>query len=176
MTPKQKMFVQEYLIDLDQTKAAIRAGFSAATAAQIGHALVGLPAVANAISLARARRAARLEVKADRVLEELCKIAFADRAGIAQVKNGRVKVADTASLNDDQRAALAEVSQGKNGISVKLENKLEALKLIGQHLGMFPNKVEHGGRIGTYQLTDEQLAVIAAGGGPGAAATPPGSG
>ena len=171
MTAKQQRFVHEYLIDLNATKAAIRAGYKSKNAEVIGYQLLQKTSVAEAVHQAIERRAARLNIKADRVLDEFCKIAFADRAGIAQVKRGRVIVTDTSKLTDEQKAALSEVSETQSGISVKLESKTEALKMIGKHLGMFVEKIEHSGNVKlTNQLSDEQLAAIAAGGGEGAAA------
>ena len=79
LTPKQTRFVQEYLIDLNATQAAIRAGYSAKTAFAIGHENLSKPNIAAAITEAQAKRAERAEITADRVLEELGEIGFADK-------------------------------------------------------------------------------------------------
>jgi phage terminase small subunit len=80
LTPKQARFVEEYLVDLNATQAAIRAGYSAATAYSIGHECLKKPEIAAALRDARRERARRLELTADDVLLELWLIAVtADR-------------------------------------------------------------------------------------------------
>lgn len=74
MTPKQKAFVEEYLIDLNATQAAIRAGYSAATAHSIGHENLSKPEIADAIAEAAAARSERAKVDADYVLRQAVKL------------------------------------------------------------------------------------------------------
>lgn len=69
MTPKQEAFVREYLVDLNATQAAIRAGYSKRTAHVIGHENLTKPEIANAIVAAMAERATRTEITADYVLQ-----------------------------------------------------------------------------------------------------------
>ena len=71
MTPKQQRFVQEYLIDLNATQAAIRAGYSERTAEQIGHQLLKKTSVAEAVASAQGKVAAKLEITAEKVLRDL---------------------------------------------------------------------------------------------------------
>ncbi|WP_213469940.1 terminase small subunit, partial [Paenibacillus dendritiformis] len=78
LTAKQKAFVQEYLIDLNATQAAIRAGYSAKTARKIGQENLTKPDIQKAIQEAMDARAKRTEITADRVLQELAKIGFAN--------------------------------------------------------------------------------------------------
>lgn len=78
LSPKQAQFVREYLIDLNATQAAIRAGYSEKTAYSIGHENLSKPEIAEAIAVAQAERAKRTEITADMVLSELAKIGFAD--------------------------------------------------------------------------------------------------
>jgi phage terminase small subunit len=86
MTPRQQRYVAEYLKDLCQTKAAIRAGYSRETAEQIGHALMRKPAVAAAIAKAMEARSTRTQITADMVLERWWQIATADRNEIVQYR------------------------------------------------------------------------------------------
>ncbi|WP_213431657.1 terminase small subunit, partial [Paenibacillus dendritiformis] len=74
LTAKQKAFVQEYLIDLNATQAAIRAGYSAKTARKIGAENLTKPDIQKAIQEAMERREKRTEITQDRVLQELAKI------------------------------------------------------------------------------------------------------
>jgi phage terminase small subunit len=73
LTPKQQTFVNEYLIDLNSTQAAIRAGYSAKTARAIGGENLTKPDIAEAIAKAQAERAGRTQIDADWVLRELKK-------------------------------------------------------------------------------------------------------
>src|ERR1051325_5148365 len=77
LPPRQARFVEEYLVDLNATQDAIRAGYSADNAGKIGPGLVGKTRVAAAMSEAQAARSARTQITADRVLEELAAVAFA---------------------------------------------------------------------------------------------------
>lgn len=78
LTPKQKRFVDEYLIDLNATQAAIRAGYSKRTAEWIGPQLLGKTHVSEAVTERMRARELRTEITQDRVLQELAKIAFSD--------------------------------------------------------------------------------------------------
>ena len=91
MTPKQQLFVDEYLIDLNATQAAIRAGYSTRTAAETGYENLRKPHIAAAIRVATKARSERLEITADQVLQAIAKIAFADHQADDA---GDVKVSD----------------------------------------------------------------------------------
>lgn len=78
LTPKQARFVEEYLVDLNATQAAIRAGYSARTAEQQGSRLLRNVQVAASVAAGQQDRSGRTEITADRVLQELAKIGFAD--------------------------------------------------------------------------------------------------
>jgi phage terminase small subunit len=78
MTPRQRRFVEEYLVDLNATYAARRAGYSARSASTTGYRLLQRSAVAAAVAEAQEKRAARTRVSADRVVTELAKVAFGD--------------------------------------------------------------------------------------------------
>ena len=78
LTPKQARFVEEYLVDLNATQAAIRAGYSEQTARSIGYENLTKPDIQQAIDEARGKQQQRTEITADRVLEEYAKIAFFD--------------------------------------------------------------------------------------------------
>lgn len=76
LTAKQKKFVEEYLIDLNATQAAIRAGYSPNTAQEQSSRLLSNVMVKNEIDKAMAERSRRTGINQDRVLRELAKIAF----------------------------------------------------------------------------------------------------
>jgi phage terminase small subunit len=168
LTAKQQRFVDEYLIDLNATQAAIRAGYSAKTAEQQGPRLLGNVGVAAAIQKAMDRRSRRTEITADRVLQELAKIGFSDirkaviwRAnvtGMVEEPDGsqrlavtnEVQLVDSDRLDDETAAAVAEISQtAQGGLKIKLHDKKSALDSIGRHLGMFKDKTELSGPDGS---------------------------
>ncbi len=139
LTKKQERFVAEYLIDLNATQAAIRAGYSQKTADRIGPELLGKTCVSEAIQKAMREREKRTEITQDSVLHELALIAFTDRSAFARVSGGGriVELTDTEDLSAEQRAVLAGVEETKYGIKVSTYDKVRALELLGKHLGLF---------------------------------------
>jgi phage terminase small subunit len=145
LTPRQEAFVREYLVDLNGKQAAIRAGYSERSAESTASALLRVPKVAEAVAEAKGERARRCEVSADRVLQELARIAFADPAA-AYGPDG--KLLSVREMPPETRSALAgmDVEEGGDGKvtrKVKTWGKVQALELLGKHLGMFTEKVEH---------------------------------
>lgn len=139
LNPRQSLFVQEYLIDLNATQAAIRAGYSKKRASELGYQLLQKPTVQEALREAMAKRERRTAITQDRVLAELAAIAFANGADYAHVTDpyGAVEFTPTAKLTDDQRRAIASIKQGQTGTEVKTYDKLRALELLGKHMGLF---------------------------------------
>ena len=170
LTPKQKRFVEEYLIDLNATQAAIRAGYSERNADKIGPELLGKTRVKEAINKRMAKRSQRTEITADRVLQELAKIAFANTTDFArvttkttyvmdwnketeqfepkEVEQRLVEVFDTDKLPEDKKAAIAAIKHTKHGIVVEPHDKVRALELLGKHLVLFTDKQEITGEAG----------------------------
>src|SRR3954447_7585295 len=148
LNDRQARFVAEYLLDLNATQAAIRAGYSAATANQIGARLLANVKVAAAIAEAQAARSRRTEVTADRVVLELARVAFGDPRRVMSWGPGGVTLRSSAELADEDAALVAEVGETttKEGGSLKVRmiDKLGALRLLGQHLGMFTEKADAG--------------------------------
>ena len=150
LTPKQAAFVNEYLVDLNATQAAIRAGYSEKSADNIGSELLGKTGVAAAIQKALDKRAARTEVTADRVLAELARIAFSDLRDVATWGADTLALIDSSELTEDAARSLREVvattSQTEHGttnrLHVKQHDKMKALELLGKHLGMFREKLD----------------------------------
>lgn len=179
LTEKQRRFKDEYLVDLNATKAAIRAGYSEKTAEVQGSRLLRNVQVADAIAEAQATRADRTGITADKVLKELAKIGFSDiRNAVRWQSNvvgfvedpetgeprpattNNVVLVDSADLTDDAAACIAEVSQGKDGgLKIKLHDKRAALVDIGKHLGMFRERVELTGKDGAAIETDTTLRI-----------------
>lgn len=262
LTPKQRAFIDEYLVDLNATQAAIRAGYSAKTANREGTRLLSNAVIAQAITDAKAQRAESTGITAELVVQRLAAIATADprelvefrrnccrhcygdgfryqytddewrrvqerrqridddETRIAQAKkaqadqarddyddtpkwsgvnwahehdNGgtgftphrmpnpacprcagdgveRVRIADTRKLSPAAAILYAGIRETRHGIEVKMHDQLAALQLLGKHLGLFVDKVEHTGKDGAPiavagvaldDLPDDQLAALA---------------
>lgn len=146
LTEKQQRFVDEYLIDLNATQSAIRAGYSVKNADKIGSELLGKTRVAEAISEKMADRSKRTGVNQDRVVLELAKIAFVNAADLIDPKNATIK--DGATFDDTAAIQSVKVKTipGKNGERVereiRLNDKLKALELLGKHLGMWDDRLD----------------------------------
>ena len=148
MTEKQKIFADEYLIDLNATrayKAAYPSVKKEEAAAVNGSKLLRNTKVAVYIQERMQERQRRTEITQDRVLKELAAIAFVKATDYAEVKDGQVIIKDTANLDEQQIRAIAGIKEGRFGVEVKLNNKEQALELLGRHLGMFTDKLEVSG-------------------------------
>jgi phage terminase small subunit len=142
LTAKQKRFANEYIIDLNATQAAIRAGYTSKYANTNANKLLQNTTLAEYIQGLMDERSRRTLVTQDKVVNELANIAFADISSFLKVENNQVEVFDTDSIQHEMLAAIAEIKEGNYGISIKLHDKLKALELLGRHLGMFKDKVE----------------------------------
>lgn len=141
LTDKQKRFCEEYLIDLNATQAAIRAGYKNA---DIGRRLVTKSHVSEYIEKLLKERSKRTEITADRVLAELAAIAFSDRTDIAKIEDGGiVTFTPTDQLDKDAKKTISGIENGKYGTKVTTYDKVKALELIGKHLGMFTSGADN---------------------------------
>ena len=158
MTKKQKLFVEEYLIDLNATQAAIRAGYSPDTAKEIGCENLTKPNIRACIDREMAERSKRTGVNADRVVMELAKVAFVNAVDVIDPKTATVK---EDALSEDT-AAIQSVKVktfGDDGLEreIKMADKLKALELLGKHMGMFKDKVELSGTLDTEKTKLDDL-------------------
>lgn len=163
LTERQEQFCNEYLIDLNATQAAIRAGYKEKTAYSAGQRLLKHVEIQKRIQQLKNERSERTEISQDRVLKELAAIAFANATDFVQVtekplynsdgekmldNSGEVimipdvEITETEKLKPEQKKAIASIKQGRNGIEVKLNDKTKALELLGRHLGMWNDKQE----------------------------------
>lgn len=145
MTRKQKRFVEEYLVDLNATQAAIRAGYSPKCAKEIGCENLTKPNISDEIAKAMAERSKRTGINQDRVLLELAKIGFANITDVIDVKTAIIK--EDASPEDLACIQSIKIKPNEWGIEreIKMYDKKAALVDIGRHLGMFKDKVEVSG-------------------------------
>lgn len=141
LNKKQTRFVEEYIVDLNATQAAIRAGYSQKTAYRIGHDLLQKTSVSEAIQAAMAERSERTQITADGVLQELARLAFSDIRKVTTFGAAGVTIKESAEIDDATAAAISEVSETTTQFGgsrkVKLHDKVKALELAGRHLGLF---------------------------------------
>ena len=141
LNPKQRRFVEEYLVDLCATRAARRAGYGVRSAAGTASRLMANPDVAAAIAQAQAARAERTRVTADRVITELAKVAFGDPRRLLSWGPGGVVLRQSDELSEAEAALVSEVSETRTAAGgsrrVKLHCKLAALTALGRHLSLF---------------------------------------
>ena len=153
LTPRQARFVKEYLVDLNATQAAIRAGYSRKTAKSIGQENLTKPDIAAAIKDAQQQRFDRTDVTADAVVRELAYIAFGDISGLFD-EQGRLREAHNLTPGVGARIASIEVSRERtravgdatveeSTVKVRVWDKVRALELLAKHLGLLTEQVDH---------------------------------
>ena len=76
------------------------------------------------------------------VINELKAIAFSNATSFVNVKNGVVLIDDTNGLDENIKKTIVGIKEGRNGIEVKMADKMQALEMLGRHLGMFKEKIE----------------------------------
>lgn len=140
LTGKQQLFVDEYLIDLNATQAAIRAGYSAKTAGQIGDENLKKPEIASAIQAAMNQRAKRTQVDADYVLRT---------------------IVDTIERCKQAEPVLDREGKETGEYRFEANAVLKGAELLGKHLKMFTDKTELTGRDGADLLSGVKVEFVA---------------
>lgn len=152
LTAKQRAFCQEYLVDLNATQAAIRAGYSEASATEIGFENLSKPHIHREVQRMMNERAERVEVTADMVLRELIGIATVDLSE-AFDEFGVLKPIKDIPKNVRKAIAGIETLQIGDGAGqvkkVRFWDKNKSLEMLGRHLKLFVDKIEHTGANGT---------------------------
>jgi len=145
LNTRQRLFVKEYLVDLNATKAMIRAGYSPRTAHVTGVQLLARPRVAEAVRAEMEKRAEKVDIKQEDVLREIARVAFCDLSQLATWNDKRVTLKDSKKLTENQTRCVQEVSSSsttirgvtQSQVKIKLYDKLAALDKLAKHLGMY---------------------------------------
>src|SRR3954468_17773899 len=138
LTPRQAKFVQEYMVDLNGAAAAVRSGYSAKTAKEQAARLLTHVNGQAAIAAVQAERSERTRLKADAVVEELRRIAFANIADYVAWNHEKVIFMNSQKMTPESLSAVAQVSYDRNGgVQVKLHDKIAALDKLMRHLGKY---------------------------------------
>lgn len=164
LTRKQQKFVAEYLVDLNATSAAIRAGYAEKSASSMGSFLLSNPKVSEEIDRKHGKRLGKLEITADRVLTEIARLAFYDPRKFFESDGSLKRVHD---LDDDTAMAMAglEVTELFEGTGdqkhaygllkkVKLSDKRASLDLLGKHLKLFGEASQANVTLGIQMIHD----------------------
>lgn len=152
---RQELFAQEYVIDLNGTRAAIAAGYSETTAASQASRLLTKSKVQKIVGQLQAKRATKLELKAEKIAEELQRLAFSNMLDYMEIDEaGRPVGLNLSGITRDQAAAIQEITEDTTGgtgdgerrlilrTKFKLADKRGSLELLGRHLGMFQDNVK----------------------------------
>lgn len=143
LTDKQQRFVDEYLIDLNATQAAIRAGYSEKTAQQMGSENLSKPVIQEAIEKAQAERSERTKVTQDYVIKTIVEtIERCSQAKQVYDKSGG--------------PVMTETPDGDLAPAYRYDatNVLKGAEMLGKHLGMFTDKVEVSGGLAIETISD----------------------
>ena len=135
------LFAQEYVLDHNATQAAIRAGYSKRVAHVNGPRLLSNASVQTWIAEAQELKARSRDITVERVLEEYRRIAFAQTTDMVTLKGGWVQISDTDSLTTEQKSAISQIRQKKDGeLEVRFYDKQKALDSLAKYLGLFSDK------------------------------------
>lgn len=155
LTPRQILFVNEYLVDFDAKAAAIRAGYSKKGARVQAYRLMNNPEIEAEIDKLIEERTDKIHVTRNLIIQELVKIAISDIKDFVEVKefnkynkNGEVigtykDLVLREDFEDMDTSVIKEISYDKNGkINIKLWDKIAALNTLAKHKGMLKEQVE----------------------------------
>lgn len=171
LTAKQQRFVEEYLIDLNATQAAIRAGYSEDTAGQTGHENLKKPEIVTAIAKAQQERSERTQITQDRVLQELARIGFSDLRNVVTPSGALI---DPTQWDDATAGAIASLevvvkpagfdADGNREVEhvhkIKVWDKNSALEKIAKHLGMFIDRHKISGDPDNPVVTEIRRTIV----------------
>jgi phage terminase small subunit len=146
LTPKQRRFCEEYLIDLNAKQAAIRTGYSPRTAEQQGSRLLSNVKVQTKIDELKKQRSERTRIEADRVVKEFARLAFYDPREVMDWGPDGVRIKASGELSEDAARIVASISESPSQWGwrrqVKFADRIRALELLGKHLGIFTDKFQ----------------------------------
>lgn len=141
LNSRQIKFCEQYILDLNGSQAAIRAGYSEKSARSISSELLDNPLVQKKIQELIEKRSKNTQITSEEVLREIYKSAMVDVTE-AFTPDGRVK--PFSGMTSELKRAIAGVKMNDYGeiTEIKFNPKLKALELLGKHLGLFTEKLE----------------------------------
>lgn len=160
LNPKQQRFASEFLVDMNATQAAIRAGYSERTARQHASDLMAKPDIQAAITAGKAAVAAAVGASAEQVLNELALIALSDIGEVLDFTGPTLRMRAPCDIPERARRAIASIKikrqiEGRGDLAhevefveFKLWNKDAALDKLGKYHQLWTERVEHTGKDG----------------------------
>ena len=151
LTPKQKLFCKEYLIDFNATRAAKAAGYSPKTAQRMGSENLSKPLLQEQIQKEMKAREYRTDVTSDRVINEIALLAFSDLRHYTEIgEDGEIKIKRWDEMPEHLSRAVETISEDRiirenpdgtqiivhDKVKYKLHSKPRALELLFKHLGL----------------------------------------
>lgn len=141
LTPKQIDFIEQYLIDLNGTQAAIRSGYAEDSAHVIASKLLSNAKISRYLKVRMRERMSKLGITQERVLKEISLVAFSNMKNLARWEGESVSLKDSETMEDDISASVSEVSStsSEKGSStkIKLHDKMKALEMLAKHTGLY---------------------------------------
>jgi phage terminase small subunit len=155
LSEKEKLFIAEYLVDLNASQAAIRAGYSPKSVGKMAYLLLKRPRVTNAIAEAQAKRLKAIDVSAEKVLRELAALALSNVLDFMRLGRDGEPIVDFSGVEREKAAALSAVTvedflegRGRNKrtirrVKFRTHGKLGALDRLAKHYGLLRERVSH---------------------------------
>jgi phage terminase small subunit len=155
LNKRQELFCREYIIDMNGTQAAIRAGYKADNAKVVACMMLQKPEIRFHVAKLQEKAFERLDLNAQRVLYELACIAFNNAQDFTTVGPDGEPQLDMRKMSRDQWAAIAEYTEDATGgqndgerrlivrRKIKSHDKVAALGMLGKYFKLFTEKVEH---------------------------------
>ena len=175
LTPKQEMFCKEYLIDLNATQAAVRAGYSEKTGHEQGSQLLAKLSIQNRVQQLLEERSNRVQLSADEVLWELKNILQSDIKNYVDIdpNTGAIRAKGFDDMPEGASRALQSIEEDRvikesadgaqttvhDKIKFRLCSKEKMIELAMRHLGMLKDKVELSGDVGLVVRAEDMLKV-----------------
>lgn len=153
LTDKQEMFCLEYIaVDLNATQAAINAGYSEATAKQIGSENLSKPDIQGRIAELKAERVERTKVDADDIVKQLDEYRRSNIADYVELKEEKIEGTSTQvlkfknfnQLTDEQKRCIESIKMGKHGIELKLHGTEWSVEKLNRHIGFYEEDNKQG--------------------------------
>ena len=170
LTEKQRLFCVYYVKSFNATKSAIKAGYSRKTAEQIGYQLLQKTSVKSEIQKLKQNKLNRAMLSEDDIFQKYIDIAFADITDYLQFGSKEVEgeygpyTMSSVNLKDSDEVdgtLISEVSQGKDGIKLKLQDKMKALQWLADRMDLLPTQVKYKLDL---EVTKTELAILKQGG------------
>lgn len=153
LTAKQARFIEEYMVDLNATQAAIRAGYSEKTGKDIGCQNLAKPNIASEIAKRRAKVSDKVGMTAEKLRAENAKLAFSSVLDFYKVSGQEMILKSPSDISEDAWAAVSEITVinlpdgSGQGIKLKMHSKPKAIELGHKEQGMLVEKVETAGEL-----------------------------